>query len=143
MVKNINSICVVCYANYCRSPVAEKLLQNKYTDLEIISAGINPFFGKNMDPRSVKFLGKQNILNFDHVPRKITNEIVVNFDRVFAMDTEILINLNNSFPSLKNKFQLFNHHMPSTKIYDPFKMNEDDYMRIMQQIRLVSESLII
>lgn len=141
MTKKINSICVVCYANYCRSPVAEKLLQKKYADIKIISAGINPFFGKNMDKRSVEFLKKQNILNSDHMPRKVTDEIVNNYEKILAMDTEVLINLNDLFPSLTHKFQLFNHHIPSTKIYDPYKMNEDDYIKIMMQIKLVVESI--
>ena len=41
-MSEIKSICVVCFANYCRSPVASELLKHKYSErgLEIISAGL-------------------------------------------------------------------------------------------------------
>ena len=55
------SFCIVCIANYCRSPVAEVLLKTRFGDkYEFFSAGISPIAQPNMDPRSLKYLHENN-----------------------------------------------------------------------------------
>ena len=54
---DLPQICVVCFANYCRSPVAEQLLRRRFKGkLNVISAGLNPLSKPEMDPRSRNFL---------------------------------------------------------------------------------------
>ena len=131
-------ITVVCYANYCRSPVAEKLLQRKFLNyFEVISAGLNPLYGKNMDPRSLDFLKKKNISSSIHSPQKITNKIIQTSEIIFAIDTEILIKLNKLFPKYKQKIKLFSFNSPSVRIYDPHIMNDKEYEREMLKIESI------
>ena len=64
-------ICIVCIANYCRSPVAEKILQKRFgLEFKITSAGIDPFPQAGMDIRSQEFLEKNNIPFSIHQPKK-------------------------------------------------------------------------
>ena len=66
------NVCVVCYANYCRSPVAERLLQKKLgSKYKVISAGINPIYIGGMDKRSISYLEKKGLSNTLHTPKKI------------------------------------------------------------------------
>ena len=65
-------VCVVCFANYCRSPVAEAILNHLYSEkIEVISAGISPFVGSNMDRRSSEYLLSKGIGLKIHTPKKI------------------------------------------------------------------------
>ena len=68
----MTNIVFVCYANYCRSPVAEYLLKSFGDEnLNVTSAGIDPIAIPSMDPRSMEFLKKNNI-DFDiHSPKKL------------------------------------------------------------------------
>ena len=114
-------VCIVCFANYCRSPVAEAILNHLYSDhIEAISAGISPFIGSSMDKRSSEFLFSKNIENKIHTPKKISLEIVDNSDYIFAIDPMILMQLNKLFPSKAAKIKLLNHHVPRLIMRDPF-----------------------
>ena len=65
------SFCIVCIANYCRSPVAENLLKNRFNEsYEFFSAGISPMSMPNMDPRSLKFLKENDVIHNFHTPKK-------------------------------------------------------------------------
>ena len=92
---------IVCYANYCRSPVAEFLLRKKYDEVaNFISAGIRPFPAANMDRRSSDYLISQGIDTFEHNPKKLSIELVKNSDYILAMDNQLLLSLNNLFQAI-------------------------------------------
>lgn len=136
------TICIVCYANFCRSPVAEKILKNKMSDrYNLISAGLNPFYGKGMDARSKRFLIERGIKDISHMPKKLTKEIVEKSKIIFAMDTEILLEINKMYPGSKDKVKLISQHDPKIKIYDPFRMNEEDYNLIMSKIEALIDTM--
>ena len=68
-------ITVVCYANFCRSPVAEIILRNRFKGkLRVTSAGISPLNGTSMDKRSEEFLKKDNF-DFDTHIQKVFQAI--------------------------------------------------------------------
>ena len=118
-------ITIVCFANYCRSPVAEALLSDRLTsDYEIISAGLEPVVKSGMDERSSKFLDSIGL------PKK-----------VFALDTFILLELNKTFPNQKGKIKLLTFQKPGTRLFDPYRMSNDDYLLCMENIRDVCNSL--
>ena len=61
----MKKILVVCMANYCENPVAEKLLQDiNKNKFKILSAGIEPLSTASMDPRSIKYLKEKNFSDF-------------------------------------------------------------------------------
>lgn len=132
---DLPQICVVCFANYCRSPVAEQLLQKKFEGkLNVISAGLNPLSKPEMDSRSRKFL-ESRINNVDiHNPKKINKLIVEKSSLILALDPFILLNLNQQFPSHKQKILLMNKHAPKKTIPDPYGMSDNEYNEIMLRI---------
>lgn len=130
----MNNICIVCFANFCRSPVAEKILQEIYPHKVIRSAGLSPMISSNMDKRSVDFLISKNIKNIIHNPSAISSKHIKEADIIYALDINILFELNKKFPKYKNKFKLFNYIDVQIDMSDPYKMNLKNYNNIMENI---------
>ena len=66
------------FGKFCRSPVAKFLMQERFKQFNFDSAGINPILQPHMDRRSEKFLKSKNILDTQHLPKKIDHKIVIN-----------------------------------------------------------------
>mgnify|MGYP001215636491 CR=1 FL=1 len=136
------SFCVVCIANYCRSPVAENLLRHRYGHkYEFFSAGISPIAQPNMDPRSQQFLKKNNVNYSLHNPKKINRKMLDYFDVFFAVDLFVLNELNSSYSNYKQKFCLLTADFSDVNITDPYLFDEDGYLRIMRNIKYVTENI--
>lgn len=142
MSKNSQSFCIVCIANYCRSPVAENLLKKRFGDkYEFISAGISPVSFPNMDPRSLKFLKQCEVKHSFHNPKKINKAMLNYFDKFLAIDFFVLNELNISYPKYRHKFLLFTSQFSNINIEDPYKFTDDKYIKIMNNIIYVTENI--
>lgn len=129
-------------ANYCRSPVAEVLLRNRFGDeYEFFSAGISPIALPSMDPRSLKFLQDNSINHNFHTPKKINKKMLNYFDFFLAVDPLILNNLNTTYPEHKNKFRLLTTHFSDLSIVDPYKLKSNEYRKVMEDIKYISEKI--
>ena len=129
-------------ANYCRSPVAEVLLRNRFGDeYEFFSAGISPIALPSMDPRSLKFLRDNSINHNFHTPKKINKKMLNYFDFFLAVDPFILNNLNTTYPEHKNKFRLLTTHFSDLSIVDPYKLQSEEYRKVMEDIKYISEKI--
>ena len=138
----MKSFCIVCLANYCRSPVAEHILKHRFQGrYEFMSAGISPISKPNMDPRSSQFLS-DNDINYDfHTPKKINKKILTYFDKILAVDLYVLSQLNTLYPKYRHKFLLLNLQFKDKNLLDPFKLKIDEYRKIMIDIKYVSENI--
>jgi len=136
------SFCIVCLANYCRSPVVENLLKNKFkNDYEFFSAGISPISQPGMDPRSLKFLEENNISYNLHTPKNISKKMLNYFDKFLAVDLYVLNQLNITYPKYKNKFLPLNIQSREINIVDPYLLSADQYERIMNDINYVVDRI--
>ena len=137
MSKKYN-ICVVCYANFCRSPVAERILkEHMSSEFNISSAGINPLTEANMDKRSFDFLESININPGIHNPNKIDLKVINNSDLIIPLDAKIMMSLQRKFNFTK-KMMILNFYEPSKIIYDPYRFNDNDYHKLMKRLLRVS-----
>lgn len=127
-------IAFVCSANYCRSPVAEKILKSLNNDIEVISRGVAPIIKSSMDYRSQKFLDSINIHDKKHHPKKLLKDDITSCKIIFAVDILISEKINQTFPESSHKIFLINHYNKSFITPDPFSMNDEDYMRCMNNI---------
>ena len=89
------SILVVCGGNYCRSPMAEAVLQSLVRGNDrfgvIDSAGIHVSQkGEEPDPRTMSTLQNNGILEYYHASRKVQGSDLTKFDYVLAVDNEAL-----------------------------------------------------
>ena len=144
MVGIKKSFCIVCIANYCRSPVAENLLKKRFgKKYEFFSAGIAPISMPSMDPRSAKFLKKENINYALHTPKRINKRMLDYFDHFLAIDFYVLHKLNINHPNFKHKFVSFTSQFNDLSILDPFRFQDDDYLRTMNDIKHVAENIVL
>ena len=141
MTEEIRSIGFVCLANYCRSPVAQMILKNKFKhSLKVDSAGINPMVSAGMDSRSVDYL-KENKIEFEiHNPKRIDKNFLNSSDVVFAMDAMVLMHLNKTYKNFRHKFKLFSYKQRNLQIKDPYRLSEEEYKNVMDKIKFVADS---
>ena len=137
----IKSVELVCMANYCRSPVAEKILDSlNLENISFSSSGIRPYPSASMDKRSYEYISNLGISNKSHIPRKITSEIVQATDLVLAMDLRVLTVLNKKYKNQQNKIKLFSYCSSDIDVSDPFRMDEKNYYEIMDNIKFLCEN---
>ena len=142
MTTSSKSFCIVCIANYCRSPVTENLLKKRFGDkYEFFSAGIAPIALPSMDPRSLKFLLDHNIDHNFHNPKKINKKMLNYFDKFLAVDLFVLNQLNITYPNYKHKFHSLTSQFTDINIIDPYKFQTNEYVKVMNDIKYVAENI--
>ena len=127
-------ILVVCYANYCRSPVAEGIFKKLYPNLTIESAGILPMNTPNMDLRSRDFLIKNKYQAGLHNPSRISRKRVESSQIIYALDLRVMKFLNMRYKDYQHKIKLLNFLDPSISLADPYDFKGKEYTRIMTNI---------
>lgn len=127
-------IAFVCSANYCRSPVAEKIFKSINDDIEVVSFGLAPVVKSSMDIRSQKFLDSINICDNKHQPKKLLKNDFISCKIIFALDVFISQTINQTFPENSHKILLINYFNKSLITPDPFNMNNEDYLKCMVNI---------
>ncbi len=142
MTEEEKSIGFVCLANYCRSPVAENLFKKKFSNsFKVDSAGINPMIAAGMDLRSVKYLKNNDVPHKMHIPKRIDKKFLNSSHIIFAMDTLVLMQLNKIFKNYRNKFKLFTYQHRNLQINDPYKLSNEKYESVMDEIKFVIDSI--
>ena len=128
-------ITVVCKANFCRSPVAERILKFEREDLVVQSKGIINFDMVSMDRRSAKFLESRKISSERHMPKLILREDIKNSDLIIVFDLEIFNFFRQKYSNSLSKIKLFNYYDQSIKIIDPINLDTDEeYFQEMEKI---------
>ena len=132
---NSKKITLVCYANYCRSPVAEKILKNLLPHVNVESKGIKPLIYKpTMDKRSIKYLKELGINDLFHTPRPINKLEIESSNLILALDQFILIELLKSYKTFANKIKIFTL-FSNDNVNDPYKFKKyEDYKTEMKKI---------
>ena len=136
------SFCIVCVANYCRSPVVENLLKKRFENkFEFFSAGTSPISQPSMDPRSLKFLNENNANYNFHTPKKINKKMLDYFDKFLAVDLVVLNRLNIKYPKYRHKLLSLTSQFKDINIIDPYHFQQDEYNKIMNDIKYVVENI--
>ena len=97
----------------------------------------------SMDPRSIKFLEDHGIKKIIHNPKKISKIMLSYFDYFIAVDSFVLTKLNLIYPEHSKKFFLATSHLENAHLIDPYKMNDEDYRLVMNQIKTTSKTIIL
>ncbi|EAD5765824.1 TPA: low molecular weight protein arginine phosphatase [Listeria innocua] len=111
------NILFVCTGNTCRSPLAEKILQNMRPDLEVRSAGTRALDGVTISENSREILLQMNLPG-EHAAKKITEADIDWADEVYVMTKNHQAELKSIFPAASNKIQLISED--GTDIPDPY-----------------------
>lgn len=95
----------------------------------------------NMDPRSLKFLEDNSVNHNFHIPKRVNKKMLNYFDKFLAVDLFVLNQLNMTYPKFKNKFLSLTLQFSDVDIIDPFKLNANNYIKIMESIKFVAERI--
>ena len=63
------------------------------------------------------------------------------FDFFFAVDLFVLNELNNNHQKYKHKFKLLTSQFSNIKIIDPYRLQNKEYIEVMNNIKYVSENI--
>ena len=133
-----HSYLFICIANFCRSPVAEKIFKSIFPeDSSIKSAGLIDYNKNFMHPVSQKFLQSINIDDIDHKTQKISVELVKESKIIFCMDDKIVNEVQKRFPDHAAKARL----ILKNNIADPLNFEDGTYMKLMQDMKLQLEEV--
>ena len=130
------SILVICFANYCRSPVGEKLLKERYrNDVNIISRGLAQYNSSSMDKRSLEYLKMKGLNDTNHIPRKVKKSDFDQADLILTFDAKLILSLASIDNSYMKKVKLFTFMDQNEMIEDPYRLdNKNDYFKQMDKI---------
>ena len=118
----------VCYANLCRSPLAEVISQSLYADrVEARSAGVAPAPGRPFEEAIdvAKRFYKRDISK--HRPRHVLDFPVGEFDYIIAMDSTVFMRLT-AMPEIP-KEKLYGWEIP-----DPAGLGVETYEKVARLI---------
>ena len=119
----MKKIMFICSGNTCRSPLAEGLFkkylqENKITDIEVSSAGVNIFPGDEVDVRSALVAISKGVDISLHRARKINPEHI--------MTTDLFVCLNDESEKALAK-QCDKSKIMSFSISDPYNKSAEKY----------------
>ncbi len=85
-----NNILIVCVGNICRSPIAERLLQQKIKkqgiDTHVSSAGLGALVGQGADEYAIEVMKENCIDGTAHRARQLDNEMVKQNELILVME---------------------------------------------------------
>tara|TARA_A100001015_G_C14913328_1_gene681346 strand:+ start:867 stop:1298 length:432 start_codon:yes stop_codon:yes gene_type:complete len=135
----------ICYANFCRSPVAEKLFQfYSKENIHAASAGIINFRQYEMDPRSKNYLLNLGIDDVKHSTQIVDKKMMDFADKIYALDLKVLMDIQKKFPNHMHKVKVINFKDPSIKTNDPYRIKEiNQYNKCLENIHKIIKNLVL
>jgi protein-tyrosine-phosphatase len=124
-----SSILFVCYGNACRSPMAEGLAKFILGDqIRIESAGLAPILDGATDDAIAVLHQEYDIDISHHKARSVTHVPINLFERVIVLDAYVFQALKNRYPSLSDRFTLWD-------IQDPYGQDMTAYKNTAEIIK--------
>lgn len=141
-------ILMVCLGNICRSPLAEGILQSKVGDNHLVdSAGTGDWHvGEQPDRRSVSVAKKHGVDISDQRAMHFNPVFFDEFDLIFAMDEQNLIDLQKLARSeeeqSKIKLILKDGIGQTQNVPDPYYDGEDAFEHVYQLLDEATDGII-
>jgi tRNA threonylcarbamoyl adenosine modification protein (Sua5/YciO/YrdC/YwlC family) len=135
----------VCTGNTCRSPMAEGLFRRLLADklgcseddlsdrgYIVASAGIAAMLGSGPSPHAAEVLRRRNIDLTLHESRPVTDRLILQADRIFAMTRGHREAILNEYPEAADRVHVLSRD--GGDISDPFGSSVEVYQRCAEEI---------
>lgn len=129
-----NKILIICVGNICRSPTAERILQQELPSKIISSAGLNALTGKGMHSPAARVLSENGYDSENHEARKLNYEMVADSDLVLVMEKGHQNVLMNLYPEISGKVMLLGRWADDLEVTDPYRKSSEAYNYVYKQI---------
>lgn len=131
MIKNV---LVVCVGNICRSPLGERLLQDKLPDLTVTSAGIGALVGKPADATASE-VAAENAVSLDgHSARQASPEILTGAELILVMETGHKSAISQIAPQVSGRVMLADHWTGAQGVADPYRRSKEFHQHVFKQL---------
>lgn len=135
-----NNILVVCHANICRSPTAERILQKKLPGHRISSAGIKALEGEDADFQAIKTALRHGVVVAGHTARQLTAGMCDDADLILVMEPEQINQVADIRPSARSKTILFAQWLNKKTVADPFGQSAEMFETVFRQLEEAAET---
>ena len=127
----------VCTGNACRSPLADAFLKKFRPDIDVDSAGTNPYY-KVVD-LTQRYAKQEGVSEFmKTVPDSLESKNLTDYDIIIAMETEHETALLRQSPECADKVVVWHINDPYQL---PFKQASHDFDKIKSKVVHLSKSL--
>lgn len=135
-------IIVVCTGNTCRSPMAQAMLSDKFTQTDVISRGLAVTWGTGVSRHSVEVMSEMGYDISTHAPKQLTREEAQQADLILTMTSGHRDRIIFMWQEIKEKvFTLCEYAGQGGDIADPFGGALEDYRECAKQIKAVIEGI--
>ena len=136
----VRNALVVCVGNICRSPVGERLLQQKVPGLDVASAGLGALVGQFADALAAEVAAANGVSLDGHVARQFTPELGSAYDLLLVMEPGHKREIARLAPHLSGRTLLFDQWTGMQGIADPYQRSRDFQEGVFRQIRAASDA---
>lgn len=121
-----DAILIVCVGNICRSPTAERLLQQALPHKTISSAGIAALTGQSADA-SAETVAQHHGLSLDgHCAQQLTRALCQRYDLILVMEQKHIDAVTRIAPEVRGKTMLYGHWL-KRDIPDPYRQSREAF----------------
>ncbi len=149
----MKKILFVCLGNICRSPLAKAIFNHKIKEKGLHDILVsdacgtsNYHIGLSPDHRTIKN-SQKNGVPISHAARQLTEQDLVNFDLILAMDQnnyDNILRLSSATPN-QHKIKLMREFDPNEpgEVPDPYYGGEEDFQEVFDILNRSIDNLII
>lgn len=132
-----NTILIVCVGNICRSPMAERLLQQKLKkqgmDTRVSSAGLGALVGQGADEYAIEVMKENGIDGTMHSARQLENEMVKQNELILVMENWQQKEIESFYPYARGRVHLLGK-WSNAEIFDPYKKPKQAFIKTYEKI---------
>ncbi len=129
-----NTILVVCTGNICRSPIAERLLQNMLPGKTVFSAGTMAMVGHGADPLSIAVSADHTLDISTHRAQQLTLPMLQAADLVLTLDGSHSDWINRRYPQFHGKVHKLGKWQQDADVPDPYQRPRALFEAVYQQM---------
>lgn len=128
-----DNILVVCVGNICRSPIAAAILNQRYPQKHIDSAGVSALVGHPADAKAVAVMADDNIDISLHIAQQINAELVGKADLILTMSSSQTKWIEETWPHCRGRIFRIGHWI-NKDITDPYLQDKSAFKAVKQDI---------
>ncbi|TRX57202.1 low molecular weight protein-tyrosine-phosphatase [Thalassomonas sp. M1454] len=129
-----NNILTVCIGNICRSPSAERILQQLLPSKGITSAGIGALVDHEIETNAAELLKVNGYNSDNHKARQVNDDIIQNAELILVMEKKHQQVLMKKYPAASGKIMLLGKWNNEQEIPDPYKRSNEAFEHAYQLI---------
>ena len=125
---------IVCLGNICRSPTAERILQQQLPLKTISSAGIQALVGHDIDKNAASTLEANGYGYKKHLAKKLDRQSINQADLVLVMEKEHQHLIIKQYPEASGKIFLLGKWQGDIDIHDPYHKSNEVFNYVFKKI---------